>query len=298
MSVSPADKRVAQLVQQLESARQAAADAPVEGRKQALEQALNQALQAIPADEADAVIGAARERVVSDARARSSRIEELEQRVAALVAENQQLKSAGAPPAAAPPVASSGDSDSLNKIRQGLIQITDSKKATPESLGLADSEARLFRLIQELLQFALGYEMGVNMLLGEFKVGPAAQMNTIMMKGFKQVVRDRFRACLDNKEGSIEALKETLTRNSGFVVALNKAYTSSIAKGTQSLLGEMDPEPILESKRRMMGVNYENAWNKIIRLQSDLSGLSSNELWERFFFEHFRDKLAQDFGDE
>jgi hypothetical protein len=271
------------VLEKLESVRQASAEASEEERREALRQALDRELETVPGDGADPLLAAIRERLIDEARSRARRLDELEQENARL---RHQLESAG------PSGDRGGESGQLDRIREGLVRLTENKKVTAGSLGLPESDARMFRLIQELFQFALGYEMGVGLLLAEFKIGPAAEMDTKMMQGFKQIVRDRFRACLDNQEGSIEALKETLARNSRFVIELNRAYTSCLFEGSQSLLSEIDPEPILDKHRRMIGFNYEEAWNAIARVQSDLASLTSSELWERFFFESFRKNLS------
>ena len=271
------------MLEKLESVRQSSADSSEEQRREALRHALDQELEAIPSDGAESLLAAMRERLIDEARSRARRLDELQQENARLRSQldsEREGSNAG------------GDSGQLDKIREGLVRLTENKKVTAESLGLPESDARMFRLIQELFQFALGYEMGVGLLLAEFKIGPAAEMDTKMMQGFKQIVRDRFRACLDNQEGSVEALKETLTRNSRFVIELNRAYTSCVFQGSQALLSEIDPQPILDKHRRMIGFNYEEAWSVIARVQSDLASLTGGELWERFFFESFRKNLS------
>jgi len=271
------------MLEKLESVRQASADSSEEERREALRQALDRELETVPREGADPLLAAMRERLIDEARSRAGRLDELEQENARLRSELDSMREGGN---------AGGDPGQLDKIREGLVRLTENKKVTAGSLGLPESDARMFRLIQELFQFALGYEMGVGLLLAEFKIGPAAEMDTKMMQGFKQIVRDRFRACLDNQEGSIEALKETLTRNSRFVIELNRAYTSCLFQGSQALLSEIEPEPILDKHRRMIGFNYEEAWNMIARAQSDLASLTSGELWERFFFESFRNNLS------
>jgi len=292
------DENTRRLVDKLESVRRDCADAPEEQRRQAFRQTLERELEGLPSDAVDAVLTAVRERLIHDARERERKFEELQTEVSQLRAsldsltqENEALKAQGGAKQAAP-----SPGGNLEKIRDGLRALTKNKEVTPESLGLPPSEARLFRLIQQLVRFALGYEMGVNLLLAEFRIGPTAEMDTRMMQGMRQEVRDRFRACLEDQKGSLAKLKEILDRNSRFVVDLNRAYTACIYEGSRSLLSEIDPQPILEQHKRMMGHDYEKAWGSLSRSQADLAALSSNELWERFYFKVFRERLSDYLG--
>jgi len=289
-----ADDTVRLLIGKLESVRQACAESPEDDRRQAFRNALDEELRGIPENAQPAVVAAVRDGLVQDAREREQRIQALEGEVAqlrsslaSLKQENETLRDGGAAP-----VAAGGDGSGLAKLRDGLLMLTENRQVSPESIGLPPAHARLFRLIHELFQFAIGYEMGVNLLLAEFSIGPAADMDTKMMSGFKQIVRARFRACLEDKEGSLAALKEILTRNSRFVVDLNRAYASSLYPGSQALLSEMEPQPILDKNKRMIGFDYEQAWNTFARFHNDLAGLSQGELWERFFSESFQESLS------
>ena len=87
-------------------------------------------------------------------------------------------------------------------------------------------------------------------------------------------------------------MKEILQRNSRFLIDLNRAYSVSMTTGTQSLLSELDPQSILDTKKGVFGFNYQDAWKSISRDHGDLINLSRTELWERFFMQPFQEKLS------
>jgi hypothetical protein len=289
------DETVRLLIRKLESVRQACADSAEDERRQAFRQALDEELRGVPEDARPAVVTAVRDGLIRDAREREQRLEELEREVArlrtslaSLEQENESLRSSQAE-GAGPGVDSEGE---LAKLRDGLVILTMNQQISAESTGLPPDYARLFRLVQGLFQFAIDYEMGVNLVLGEFGVGPVSEMDTRMISGFKQVVRSRFRACLEDKEGSLAALKETLTRNSRFPVDLISAYKTSIHAGSQGLLAKVEPQSILDQSKRMIGYDYEQAWKTFIRYHNDLVGLPPDALWERFFSGSFREGMS------
>jgi hypothetical protein len=94
----------------------------------------------------------------------------------------------------------------------------------------------------------------------------------------------------------VDELKDVLQRNSRFLIDLNKAYSDSFHQGVQAVLKELDPQPILEEHKRMLGHNFEEAWQAYARAQGDLATLPRSELWERFFFQKFREKLSDYLG--
>ena len=114
----------------------------------------------------------------------------------------------------------------------------------------------------------------------------------ISIEGLQEQVRERFRACLENKEGSLHELTEVLERNARFLIDLNRSYQASLYEGNQSMLTRLDPRPILEGHKRVLGSDFEGAWKTISRAQADLVNLSRAEMWEQFFVGPFRDKLA------
>ena len=93
-------------------------------------------------------------------------------------------------------------------IKDGLRRCVKGENVSAADLGLPESESRLFRLIKALLRFALDYEVGLNALLFQFSIGVSSKFDTQLQQGFQRIVKDRFAACLDNEEGSLEKLKE------------------------------------------------------------------------------------------
>lgn len=293
-----------QLAERLVAIRREQAEAPEEERRQSFRQALGEGLEGLGDEGANRVLDGIRERLIAEARDRERQVGELQARVEELTAERDRLRGeneelrqaapAGASEAqTAPPAA---DGDALARVRDGLQQIASGKKVTAESIGLPEGEARFFRLVQELLKFAQDYEMGLNFLLAEFRIGPSKDMDTQMMRHMKQLVRRRFRDCLEGKEGSVQALQDTLARNARFLIDLNNAYSNSLQVGTKALLAELDPMPILEEHKRMIGHNFEEAWRAISQKQADLANLSKDEMSERYYFEPFQSKLEDYLG--
>ena len=295
-----------QLAERLVAIRREQAEASEEERRQTFRQELSAGLQGLDDDSANQVLDGIRERLIAEARERERQVGELQARVEALTAERDRLREendglrrdASAETPAATAAAPVVDGDALARVRDGLQQIASGKKVTAESIGLPEGEARFFRLVQELLRFAQDYEMGLNFLLAEFRIGPSKDMDTQMMRHMKQLVRRRFRDCLEGKEGSVQALQDTLSRNARFLIDLNNAYSTSLNEGTKTLLAELDPMPILEAHKRMIGHNFEEAWRQISQKQADLANLSKDELSERFYFAPFQSKLADYLGKE
>lgn len=305
------------LSQKLRGIRDAKGAGPEEQLRAAYEAAVEESLGRLPEERADRVAAAVKAEFVDEARGRETRLRELEaegerreEQVRALeaerdrlVAENKALRakaeaaaSAEAPPAPAAALSSAAPSSGapdgdLDKIRSGMKMIAEGKEITAHSVGLSESDTRFLQLCRELLRFALDYEMGVNILKAEFAIGPAHGMDTQMIRGLKQEIRERFNACLDNKPGSLEALKKSLADNAKFVVLLNGAYSTALAEGSRRLLDEIEPGSILEKHKRMLGYDHEKSWQELERLHGDLAQLGKSELWERFYYEPFRAKL-------
>ncbi len=297
------------LSQKLRGIRDAKGAGPEEQLRAAYEAAVEESLGRLPEDRADRVAAAVKAEFVDEARSRETRLRELEaegerrdEQVRALEAERDRLveenkalrakAEAAAPSSAAPSSpAPDGDGRDLDKIRSGMKMIAEGKEITAHSVGLSESDTRFLQLCRELLRFALDYEMGVNILKAEFAIGPAHGMDTQMIRGLKQEIRERFNACLDNKPGSLEALKKSLADNAKFVVLLNGAYSTALAEGSRRLLDEIEPGSILEKHKRMLGYDHEKSWQELERLHGDLAQLGKSELWERFYYEPFRAKL-------
>jgi hypothetical protein len=144
------------------------------------------------------------------------------------------------------------------------------------------------------------YELAVNGLLATLGMGPGKGLDTVMEKAvrkeLKQEVLERYTACLKNEEGSIEALREALDRNSKAFLDLYQAYMASLTTGSRTMLSELSPHTILDEHRRPFGHNFQEAWKTVERVHSDLANLSSEELWKRFFLEPFQAKLSEYLG--
>ena len=297
------DDLAASLAGKLASLRRSKADAPEPERRDAFRRTLHDELAELPAESADRVVERVRELLIAEGRARDERVAQLETQVGRLearltelgaeqdrlVEENASLKSQPSPDGS--PVTDS--SAVLTRLREGLLEASYGEGTTAESVGVTASEAGLFRLVQELLGFALKYELGLNLLLAEFKIGPAADADTRLARGMREQVRERFRACLENEEGSVDALKQALERNARFLIDLNRAYQASLYEGNRTMVAELDPHPVLtKHKRALMGVDYEAVMKSISRSHADMSNLARDELWERYFFEPFKEELS------
>jgi plasmid stability protein len=288
------------LIEKLKTVRQSCEGRSEDELREILRQALRTELRGLSEVEAGRLLDGVREHLVNEARQRERRLETLEADLrrlasesAALRAERDRLAEENARLDAAPRGAAGGppSGDSLARIREGLSRIAHGQEATAESIGLPRSEERLFRLIRELLRFALNYETGVHELLQEIEVG--AGMGTLLRKQQKKIIEQRFVSCLEDEQGSVQALKEALDRNSSFLLRLHEAYSSAVKQGTRSLLNEFDPQPILDDCKGALGImNFEKAWRSFSSRQSDLSSLPPDDIWEQFFQETFKKKLA------
>ena len=218
------DESASRLLERLTSLRQANADSQESDRRDAFQSALDQELAGQPADTAKRVVEAVRERLIAEARERDSRFAELEAELTQLRGqlesarterdrldlEIRQVKAEGA-------AATSGEaisSDTTQRIREALFKGSQGEQVDAETIGLPPNDARLLGLFQELLSFTLLYEQSVNVLLQSFQIGPG--MDTQQIKGMKEEVRDRFRSCLENKEGSVKALQAAQHRRGHF----------------------------------------------------------------------------------
>ena len=287
------------LVTKMRQVRRQIEGQPAGQRRAALIQALQEELAGLSEADAGRRIEMAREQLVGEARDRETTMEGLQAEVArlksevevikaareVLARENQQLRKsldAGE---------GQGGGALLDKFRTGLKRIADGDEVTPDQIGLPPSEARLFRLAQELLGFALKIEFSVQSLLADFGVMKGA--DTRIIKGMGKLIRNRFHACLENKQGSIAALREGLDKNLRFLLQLNDAYLAATRKGVPALLTEMDPEPILEAHRGRLMTNYEEAFRSFTTRYNDLANLTPKEVWERYFQQPFREKLEE-----
>lgn len=290
-----ADDATIALVDRLKAVRKSSEGRPEDEVQEALRQALRAELSGVPDAEAGTRLDAARALLVGEARGRERRVEDLEAEVRRLAGELEALRGGDKGKAPRGAAASSDSTATLDTIRDGLLRITGGQDVTPDSLGLPPSEARVFRLIRELLLFARNFETGVHGLLMAIEIGPG--LDSRMGQRQQKIIEDRFRACLQDEEGSVEALKEALARNNRFVLQLNDAYETAIRQGTHALIDELDPQPIIDScQSRLGGLNFEKAWKAFASKYSDLSSLPPEDTWARFFQDPFKEKLG-DFVD-
>jgi FtsZ-binding cell division protein ZapB len=287
----------ARLVERLKQIQVETTDFPESDRRAAFRSTLRDELGEASKDVSGQVLEGIRTQFVTEARDRDQRLVELEEQVRRLSEERDSLQQVGERLSQENEElrggSPSGGGGELEILRGALRQMIQGQDVSAESVGLPASQQRLLSLFQEVLRFARDYEMAVNLLLAEaLKVGPGGGMDTMMIKGLKQEVRKRFEACLDNEEGSIEALQELLTRNRSFVVDLHRAYDASLSEGIKSLLGALEPQPILDESKGLIGYDYEKAWKAFARSHGDLADLSKADLWERFLFEPFQRRLS------
>lgn len=288
-------------VQRLKEVRRANAGRPDEEMQEALKQALQGELNGMTDSDAERMLDETRTFLITEAEQREAHIESLEAdvnrlqaEVASLRAERDELKSS---PASSPSSqAGAGLTDeqirTLQVVRDGLREVASGKEVDPASIGLAEAQGRLFRLMSSLLKFALNYEQSVQLLLFAAEVGP--RPDTLQRAKQKKVIQARFHACLDNKVGSVQALQQALERNSRFLVALNGAYMESIKRGPRALLGEFDPQSIADTSQRKFGggLNPDKAWKAFMDIHSEVASLPWEDLWSRFFESTFQESLG------
>ena len=286
-------------VQRLKDVRSANAGRPEDELQEALQQALRAGLDGMSESDAGRVLEETRRFLIAEAEQRESRIagleaelKQLHSRVAALQAERDQLKSAPAPTSGKPAALTAEQIMTLQAVRDGLRRVASGEQVDPESIGLAEAQGRLFRLMSSLLKFALNYEQSVQLLLFAAEVGP--RPDTLQRAKQKKVIQARFHACLDNKVGSVQALQQTLERNSRFLVALNGAYMEAIKRGPRALLGEFDPQSIAETSQRKFGggLNPDKAWKAFMDIHSEVASLPWEDIWSRFFESTFQESLG------
>jgi hypothetical protein len=286
-------------LQRLKDVRSANAGRPEEQMQEALRQALRAGLDGMAESDAERVLEETRRFLIAEAEQRESRITSLEaeskqlhSRVAALQAERDQLKSTPAPASGKAAGLTAEQVKSLQVIRDGLRRVASGQQVEPESIGLAEAQGRLFRLMSSLLKFALNYEQSVQLLLFAAEVGP--RPDTLQRARQKKIIQARFHACLDNKVGSVQALQQALERNSRFLVALNGAYMEAIKRGPRALLGEFDPQSIAETSQRKFGggLNPDKAWKAFMDIHSEVASLPWEDIWRRFFESTFQESLG------
>ncbi len=302
MSVSKpeaASPEAGRLVEELLEIHRRHRSEPAKRRHGELFRHLDKALQPLPPREADdllkQVTGALRQHEAeSNAQVAPGpevdrlkrEVARLEEQVLQLLKENETLKQR-------PAGAASGASDGLPRIREGLSRFLRRDEVPVSALDLPDDDGRFFELVRELLRFALDFEMmGVNPLLKEIEVDSMKGMDTQMWTDLQQNVRDRFRECLDGKEGSVDSLRDILNHNTRFFMYLNLSYHDAIQKGVQAMLVELEHQAILQEHKQLLGYDYGAAWKRMTGIYDDLTSRPGRDLWEQFFLPPFRDKLS------
>ena len=294
------------LVGRLKNSRERLAGHPVGDVRDELEREMRSALAGLSPADSQQALDSARELLLAEAQEEmpradpraSEHVRALEAQLAAaeaerlrLADENARLRTQAAAPAhaAAPVVAGDLRFQAVRKAVQLLAQNPDTHV---ESLHLSPEETAFVLAVHELLRFAVDYKSAMNMLMQDFRIGPAAKMNSMMFDAAIREMQDRFLACLTNQRGALEAMKSSLSRNRELLVQLNEAYTSCIPRGARKLLQEIDPEPISTKNKGVLGTDAKAAWESFVRAHGDLSNLNSAELWERFFQPHLREHLS------
>jgi hypothetical protein len=311
---SPGEDRGEQLVERLRAVRRELETAPTRARREALDKELAAQIQGLTAPERGALLeralGVLRPASGGDAQADQDfkrRLTELKQKHDAAVAAGEaiarerdaavatrdallgriaSLEAELASKAAEP----QGGGAGMEAFRAGLKTAIEGKKIDPKALGLASADVRLFRLTHELVNFVYMLELGRVTFLNELQVGP--MLGTVLMKDFQQQVRKRVKAVLNDEAGSVKAFQEILKQLNAFVTGLPASFQESFPTGTKALLAELDPEPILEKAKRFL-TDYEKAWNAFVQTRSDLTNLTKDELWERYFKPPFQQEIGK-----
>jgi hypothetical protein len=288
---------VQELVEKLKAVQRACSQQAPEERRKAIGKALAVELDRIPpsaaADRLEALKTylegrdpeAARrvDSLAAEVRRLRSEVESLRGERDRLLREQVSLEPSPATGAAGP--------EALERLREGLLKIAEDRTAKPEKAGLPATQTPLFLTMAELLRFALDLEIGLQGFLRMSEVGDVGMMGTRQFAEHERKIRNRFRSCLENQEGSIQSLKDALATNLRFLINLHQAYDASIDAGTRALLSPLDPHKILEDTKGRLGVNYQEAWKKLSRLLAELAALERGEVWERYFEEPFRKRL-------
>ena len=313
------------LLSRLRDLQREHAGKPASERGIALERALRQALDALPSPDALAAIdgakralraaaeasapGASGESAVVAMRETAARESAARERIASLESEVarlkravdretdavrvrdtriQELESQMRPVAGA--ATSGGSVGSIALLRRGIRESIDGKRPTAESLGLPVGEARLFRFVQALVRFLLDLEQLRLGMMKEHELG-AAGGGTQMVRILASQLKGRMRDVLDDKEGSLQKLEKTLRANQHFPLALDQAYRDAFSDAVARLLETIQPEPILEGHKGLIGYNYEAAWRTLSKRHFDLSQMVAMELWALYMKEPFQRRM-------
>ncbi len=281
------------LVVRLREVRAAAeGERPSEVRR-ALDLALREALAGVSEADARAMIVEARAEMAGQhapggADEGSAReIASLRAECERLVAENRKLRAENDDLVTRPGPRASGDG--MEHLQTGLRRVVGGERVTPDTVGIPREFERLYKLMVELVRFVIDVDTTRVHWIRDIDIGPqGGGMNTQIFQEMQSIVRKRFDAVLENKEGSLKALSESLRDNHRFLFAIITAFNDALSEGSQAVLQELDPPQILEAHRgRVMGYDYEKAWKEIARRHGDLRDLSQAEFYLRYFKEPF-----------
>lgn len=285
------EHRAEALVAALRGARDAHASSGPGERYMAVSEALKRELAGVPATEADALLVAAREVLVAEARraaGAATAMARLSEENARLRAEVERLRAAAGRPAGEAPDAS-GAAASLATLRQALRSAARNEPVDLGALAPAPGDGRLLALMQELLQFAF--------VIARFEKDFRLQhitpgMSTRILKEVEEDVRRRFLNCLDDKEGSIAALKQLLAGIGKLPLSVLAAYEASIPRGCRTVWEELDPEAVLQEQGKRFP-SFEQAWKELRNRHASLASLPDSEVYERYFRDRFREEFEK-----
>ncbi len=282
------------LLERLRGVRDALADRPAQEVQESLTKALQDELAGSP-QEAEPTLDALRSRLVDDSRKRQERLTFLETERERLLAEEDRLKRENARlesvVSAAGPVAGG-----LEPLRTGLRRFLEGEAVSAEDLGLPQGDARLFRFTRELLRFVIRFQQSVADLEKAIGVGDAGEMYSVIFDKYKEGLKDRFRACLEDQEGSLKALKGDLERNVSLLVYLNAAHVRTLPEAMKEVLAEIAPERLLEQAkggRFQLGANYEKAWKLLVSRHHSLTTLPPGDAYETYAHNKFLEHLSR-----
>jgi len=295
----PGQSGVKELIEKLRAVQRACAEKPPEERGKAIRKTLAEELARIPTsaagerlDDLKAYLDGRDPEAARKLDGLEAEVRRLRGEVDSLRGERDRLMREQTNLEPSPATLASSD-DALERFRAALLKIAENRKVTPEETGLAPAQVPLFQTLAELLRFALALEIGLQGFLRTSEVGEVGMMGTRQFAEHERMIRSRFRSCLQDREGSVQPLKDVLDRNLRFLLVLHQAYGASIDSGTRALLSLLDPQKILEDTRGRLGLNYQEAWKKLSRLLAELGALERGEVWERYFEEPFRKRLKE-----
>jgi hypothetical protein len=204
----------------------------------------------------------------------------------ALMRENGKLRAQLDAPA---PAGSSGGSH--DAFRSGLKEAFEGRKVDPVKLGLPASDVRMFRLPQELMVHVQMLDIIRIEVLNKLDIGAVGKMRTVLLEKYKQEIRKQILAVLNDQEGSVRKLRESLEAQKNFILGIPQAVESAVPIAMAALLAVLAPDPILARSKKIM-IDHQRAWEDFTRLHSDLSNQSNEEFWDNYFKDAFREKLS------